>query len=239
MYTGSYAVTYLVEQYINAALTAILFASFPFFVAVGAHYFLPHERLTPLKIIGLVIGFSGVVVLFTGGATAASTKAWWAPGLMLLSPLTAAISNIIVKRHLTKEDPVVLNLIQMSLGVVFLMTLAVGFENFAGFRWNATSIGAVLFLAIFGSAFAFVTLYHLLRTMPASRLSLIAFVTPIVAAILDWIVLGETPTWATAGGAVLVLGGIYVVNILGERGQARVVEAPAVEAVDFGEPKKL
>lgn len=235
MYTGSYAVTYFVEQHINAALAAILFASFPFFVAVGAHYFLPNERLTSLKIMGLVIGFSGVVVLFAGGATAPTTSVWWAPGLMLLSPLASAFSNIIVKRHLTKEDPVVLNFIQMSLGVVFLLGLAMSLEDLEAFRWNATSIGAVLFLAVFGSAFAFVTLYHLLRTMAASRLSLIAFVTPVVAAILDWLVLGDLPTWATAVGAALVLGGIYIVNILGERGRARVAEPPAVEAVDCQE----
>lgn len=231
MYAGSYAVTYFVEQYINAALTAILFASFPFFITVGAHFFLPDERLSVLKVIGLVVGFTGVVVLFTGGAAAPSTKAWWAPALMLLSPLTSAISNIIVKKHLIKEDPVVLNLVQMSMGVVFLLSLASGFENFGDFKWNATSMGAVLFLAVFGSAFAFVTLYHLLRTTSASRLSLIAFVTPNVAAILDWLVLGEIPTWATAAGAVLVLAGIYIVNILAER-RKKHLAVTAVEAAD-------
>jgi drug/metabolite transporter (DMT)-like permease len=231
MYTGSYAVTYFVEQYINAGLTAILFASFPFFVSIGAHYFLPGERLSLFKVIGLVIGFTGVVVLFTGGATAPSTRAWWAPALMLLSPLTSAVSNIIVKRHLTQEDPVVLNLIQMSMGVVFLLALATGFENYGDFKWNATSMGAVLFLAVFGSAFAFVTLYHLLRTTTASRLSLIAFVTPNVAALLDWLVLGDTPTLATGVGAALVLVGIYIVNILAER-RKKHLAVTAVEAAD-------
>lgn len=234
MYAGSYAVVYFVEQHIDAALTAILFASFPFFVTVGAHFWLPNERLTLLKIVGLGIGFTGVVILFTGGATAPSTSAWWAPVLMILSPLASALSNIVVKRHLTQEDPVVLNFVQMSIGVAFLLSLALGFERFADFNWNATSIGAVLFLAVFGSAFAFVTLYHLLRTTSASRLSLIAFVTPIVAALLDWLVLGDMPTWATASGAVLVLAGIYVVNILAER-RKKHLSVTAVEAVDCTE----
>lgn len=234
MYAGSYAVVYFVEQHIDAALTAILFASFPFFVAVGAHFWLPGERLTILKVIGLIVGFTGVVVLFTGGATAPSTSAWWAPILMILSPLASALSNIVVKRHLTQEDPVVLNFVQMSIGVVFLMSLALGFENFADFKWNATSIGAVLFLAVFGSAFAFVALYHLLRTTSASRLSLIAFVTPVVAALLDWLVLGDTPTLATGVGAMLVLAGIYIVNILAER-RKKHLAVTAVEAADCTE----
>ena len=59
MYFASYSIVYHVEQYIDAALAAILFASFPFFVAVGAHFYLPGERLTGLKIVGLVVGFAG------------------------------------------------------------------------------------------------------------------------------------------------------------------------------------
>lgn len=231
MYAGSYAVVYFVEQHINAALTAILFASFPFFVTVGAHFWLPNERLTILKVVGLTVGFTGVVTLFAGGATAPTTSAWWAPILMILSPLTSALSNIVVKRHLIQEDPVVLNFVQMSIGVVFLLSLAMGFENFSDFKWNATAVGAVLFLAVFGSAFAFVTLYHLLRTTSASRLSLIAFATPIVAAVLDWLVLGDIPTWATAAGALLVLAGIYIVNILAER-RKKHMAVTAVEAAD-------
>ncbi len=125
-----------------------------------------------------------------------------------------------------------LNFVQMSIGVVFLVALASSIEQFSDFRWNVTSVTAVLFLAVFGSAFAFVTLYHLLKTTSASRLSLIAFATPIVAAILDWVVLGDTPTWATGIGALLVLGGIYIVNILGERRAGRVVPVSAAEAVD-------
>lgn len=236
MYFGSYAVVYFVEQYINAALAAILFASFPFFVAIGAHHYLPHERLTMLKIVGLIIGFGGVVVLFSGGATAPSTKAWWAPGLMIVSPLCSAIASVIVKKHLTKEDPYALNVIQMTIGICLLVPMALIFEDIGSFAWNAKSTGAVLFLGTFGSAFAFVTLYHLMKTMAASRLSLIAFVTPVVAALLGWWILGEIPTWATATGAGLVLVGIYIVNILAERDKTIIVEAAAVEAVDVQEP---
>lgn len=239
MYFGSYSVVYYVEQYINAALAAILFASFPFFVAIGAHYYLPYERLTALKIVGLVIGFGGVVVLFSGGAAAPSTKAWWAPALMIASPLCSAIASVIVKKHLTKEDPYALNVVQMTIGMCLLLPMAFVFEDFQAFAWNAKSVGAVVFLGTLGSAFAFVTLYHLMKTMAASRLSLIAFVTPVVAALLGWWILDEMPTWATVAGAALVLVGIYIVNILAERDKTIVIEAAAVEAVDCGDTQKL
>jgi len=75
----------------------------------------------------------------------------------------------------------------------------------------------VSFLGIFGSVFTFVSYYHLLKTMEVTRLSLIAFVTPITAALLGWLVLGEKITWVTGAGAILVFFGIWIVNILAPR----------------------
>ena len=216
MYFGSYATTYYVSQYINAALAAILFASFPFFVAIGAHFYLPDERLTPMKVVGLVIGFAGVVVVFGQGATAAGTLRWWAPALMIVSPLISSAASLIVKKHLTREDPVVVNCFQMALGAMLLLTAAITFEDFQMFRWTAASVGAIIFLALFGSIFTFVTYYHLLRTMEATKLSLIAFVTPVVASILGWLILGETLSASTMGGAALVMAGVWIVANLGE-----------------------
>ncbi len=217
MYFGSYAATYWAEQYIDAALAAIIFASFPFFVAIGAHLYLPDERLSILKMLGLVIGFAGIVVIFSGGLSRPEPNAWWAMFVMLLSPLGSAVASIVVKKHLTKEDPVVLNFLQMTAGVIVLFALASVNENIADFHWTLVSIAAVAFLGIFGSAFTFVTYYHLLKTMEATKLSLIAFVTPIVAALLGWIILGERLTAATVAGAVLVFIGIWIVNVLGAK----------------------
>jgi len=222
MYFGSYAATYWAEQYINAALAAIIFASFPFFVAIGAHFYLPAERLTALRLLGLVVGFAGIVVIFSGGLSVPDPNAWWAMFVMLLSPLMSAFASIIVKKHLTKDDPVVINFLQMTAGVVVLFALASMNESFADFHWSMVSIATVVFLGIFGSAFTFVAYYHLLKTMEATKLSLIAFVTPIVAALLGWLVLGETPTLATVIGAVLVFIGIWIVNVLAPK---RMVQA--------------
>jgi len=223
MYFGSYAATYWSEQYINAALAAIIFASFPFFVAIGAHFHLPKERLSVLKLLGLVVGFAGIVVIFSGGLSVPDPNVWWAMFVMLMSPLLSAVASIIVKKHLTKEDPVVLNFLQMTVGIVVLFALATTNEHYADFRWTLVSMAAVGFLSIFGSAFTFVSYYHLLKTMEATKLSLIAFVTPIVAALLGWLVLGEMPTMATAIGSVLVFVGIWVVNVLAPKRQARFV----------------
>jgi len=213
MYFGSYGAVYYSEQFIDSALAAILFASFPFFVAIAAHFYIPGERLSFLKVLGMVVGFLGIVVIFREGLTAPTPGKWWAMGIMMLSPLSSAVASVMVKRHLTKEDPMVVNFLQMLFGVLILFPFAIIKENFTDFHWSATSIASVSFLGILGSAFTFVTYYHLLKTMEVTRLSLIAFVTPITAAILGWLVLGEKITWVTAAGAILVFFGIWIVNI--------------------------
>ena len=214
MYFGSYGATYYSEQYLDAALAAILFASFPFFVAIAAHFYIPGERLSILKILGMVVGFLGIVVIFRDGLASSTPGKWWAMGIMMLSPLSSAIASVLVKRHLKKEDPMVVNFLQMLFGVLLLFPFAFMSETFSDFHWTMTSILAVSFLGVFGSVFTFVSYYHLLKTIEVTRLSLIAFVTPITAAIMGWLVLGEKLTWSTAAGAMLVFLGIWIVNIL-------------------------
>ncbi|GAB4323983.1 MAG: DMT family transporter [Candidatus Zixiibacteriota bacterium] len=229
MYFGSYAVVYYAEQFIAAGLAAIIFATFPFFVAIGAHFHLQGERLNWLKMVGLIVGFSGVVVIFGGGLSVPDPDVWWAMGLMLLSPLFSAVASIIVKRHLTHENPVSLNFLQMLVGVAVLMPFAMINEDIGHVAWNATTVGTVLFLGIFGSAYTFVVYFHLLKTVEASRLALIAFATPVVASLLGWLVLDERLRWTSIVGAILVFVGIWIVNILAVRRAVR--SAPQPEAV--------
>jgi len=165
----------------------------------------------------MVLGFVGIVVIFRDGLTTVNARTWWAMGIMMLSPLCSAAASVLIKRHLTREDPMVVTFLQMLFGVLFLFPFAFLNEHFADFHWSGTSILAVSFLAVFGSVFTFVSYYHLLKTMEVTRLSLIAFVTPITAAILGWLVLGEKVTWGTAAGAMLVFLGIGIVNIIAPR----------------------
>ncbi len=220
MYFVSYAIVYHVEQYIDAALAAILFASFPFFVAVGAHFHLPGERLTMPKTLGLIIGFAGVLVIFSGEVNAPGREAWWAPGVMLLAPLASAAATIIVKKHLTRQNPVTLTCMQVAVGVAVLLPMALLTEDITAFQWTAVTVGAVVYLALLGTVFTFVTYFYLLRTMAASKLALIAFATPITAAAIGWIALGEVLQPSTIFGALLVLVGIWLVSIVRGRGNA-------------------
>jgi len=226
MYFLSYASVYYAEQYIPAGLASVTFATMPFFVAVLAHFYLPGERLTAVKLFGLALGFAGIVVIFHNQLTLPDPKVLPAMFAALISPSSAALAVIWLKKYLAEIDEVTATFWQMLVGVALLLPLGLAMENVSDFRWTLTSIGSAAALGIFGSALAFVIYLHLLKTEEATRMSLIAFVTPFVASVAGWIVLGETLTGRTIGGGFLVLAGVYCVLVWAPR---RMRHAPVIE----------
>ncbi len=221
MYAIPYASVYWAAQYIPAALNSILFATFPFFVAIFAHFYLPNERLNPIKWLGLFGGFLGVVIIFNDGLSIPGARVIPAMILALVSPAAASVASVWAKKYLGKVNSSTATFYQMSVGVLLLLPLGLGLENPADFQATTKAVGAVIFLGIFGSALSFVIYLHLLKTVEATRLSLIAFVTPIVTLIIGWIVLGEQLGLITLFGGAVVLSGIYCVLFWSPRYEAR------------------
>ena len=205
MYFIPYASVYYAEQYIQAALASVLFATFPFFVAFLAHFYLPAERLTVIKSLGLLLGFAGVMVIFQDGLSVPDPRVIPAMFIALLSPASAAVASVWLKKYLASVDSFTATFWQMLVGVVLLLPLGFAAESLADFQWTVKAIGAAAFLGIFGSALTFVIYLHLLKTEEATKLSLVAFVTPIVTLIIGWIILGESLGVTTLLGGVLVL----------------------------------
>ena len=207
----SYGVVYWAEQWVPSGLTAILFSTFPLFVAVLAHFFLADERLTPAAVVGVLVGFAGVALIFSDDLGAlAGRQVQVASLVMLLSPLAAAISNVILKRWAGGIHPVNLTVVPMA-GTGFLMgAVSVGFERGETITFDLTSISAILYLAIVGSAVSFTIYYWLLARLPATRLSLITYGIPVVAVLIGWLFMGETVTARTLGGAGLVVLGVKI-----------------------------
>jgi drug/metabolite transporter (DMT)-like permease len=203
----SYGIIYWSEQWVPSGLTAVLFATHPLFVALFAHKVLPSERLRSIEVAGIVLGFVGVGLIFsedlhTLGGARVSTAAI----IMLLSPLAAAIATVAVKRWGAGIHPFSLSVVPMAMTAGVMGALAFAFERGRNFEWDSTSIGALLYLAVFGSVITFTLYFWLLSHLSAKRLSLIAYVIPIVAVVIGAI-RGEPMTLRTLAGAALVVAG--------------------------------
>ncbi len=207
----TYGIVYWAEQRVPSGLTAVLFATFPLFVALLAQPALPAERLTLRSVAGIVAGFAGVAVIFSEDLSAlAEPGAGRAAAVVLLAPLAAAVSNVAVKRWGGGVHPLSLSAVPMGLAAGILGAASLAFERGRPLVLDAVSVGTVLYLAVFGSAVTFYLYFWLLERMEATRLSLITYLSPVVAVILGALLFDERVTARIVLGGLLVMAGVAV-----------------------------
>jgi drug/metabolite transporter (DMT)-like permease len=204
----SYGIVYTVEAVIPSGLTSVLWAVFPMMTAMLAHVWLPGERLRGRQWLGFSVGLGGVAVLFATDLRGIGPAALAAGGLLLLSPLSSAAGQVVLKRHGKDVSATLLNRNGMLVAAVALWLVALPLERQSDAVLTGTAIASVAYLAIVGTVVSFGTYYWLLRYVSASRLSLIAYVTPAIALWLGWAVGSEPLAGSTIAGSALILLGI-------------------------------
>ena len=128
------------------------------------------------------------------------------------APTVSAVGQTCVKRHGQGMSSVLLNRGALTLGALMLWILALALEPGAELTFSRAAVGSVVYLAVVGTCVAFGLYYWVLRSTPAYKMSLIAYVTPVIALFLGW-ALGEEPVGPfTLLGAGLVLGGVGLVR---------------------------
>lgn len=203
-----YGIIYTVETVLPSGLTSVLWAIFPMMTAVLAHQWLPGERLGARQWIGFSVGFGGVVVLFATDLRGIGPSALAAGGLLLLSPLAAALGQVVLKRHGQATSAVLVNRDGMVVAAGALWLVALPLEPLSAAVPSSAAIGSVAYLGLVGTVVAFGVYFWLLRWVSASRLSLIAYVTPAIALWLGFAVGDEPLRGSTLAGTALILLGI-------------------------------
>jgi drug/metabolite transporter (DMT)-like permease len=207
----TYGLVYWAEQRVPSGLTSVLFATFPLFVALLAQAALPAERLTARSVVGVVAGFAGVAVIFSEDLAAlAEPGAGRAAAVLLVAPLAAAVSNVAVKRWGRGVHPLSLTAVPMGLAAGIMGAATLVFERDRPLVLDAVSVGTVLYLAVFGSAVTFYLYFWLLERIEATRLSLVTYLSPVVAVLLGAVLFGERVTARIVLGGLLVIAGVAV-----------------------------
>lgn len=207
-----FGLVYWGQQFIPSSLSSILFAAYPFWVAVFSHLMLREERLDIYKIVGVTVGFLGLVVIFAGDLHWSENGSLLGAAAVVCSTVLQAYSLVLIKKYGKPINPFVMNFVGMSVGCLILLGLGLFLEADRPINWNGSAIGSILYLGIVGSVLAFGTYFWLLKRIEAVYLSLTSFINPVVAVILGAIVLGEALNPAVFAGATLVLIGILAAN---------------------------
>lgn len=209
----AYGLVYWAELYVASGLASVLFGIYPFFVALFSFFLLPEEPIGIYKIIGMVLGFIGIVVIFSESFVSGMSLNVLGMLAVLLSGIVQAGIAVIIKRDGKTLNPLSMNFIPMLIAGIGLTILGFIFEDSSHLNFDAKAIISILYLAIFGSIVTFTAFYWLLKKVNVILLSLIAFITPIVALFLGWLIYNENLTTENIIGAVLVLIGLLIANL--------------------------
>ena len=204
-----YGLVYWGEQYIPSGLTAVLFGVMPLYTAILAAALLQDEPLRARVILGVALALAGLSLAFAESLELGSEqRAALGAAAVVLSPLGAALGNIAIKRRAQQLDAIVLNGWAMLVGGVLLLGASAVTEDWGEAVWGAKAIGSIVYLAVVGSAIAFVVLTILLREMSAQASSFIALMIPFGALAFGAVLYDEAITAQAIAGAALVVAGL-------------------------------
>jgi drug/metabolite transporter (DMT)-like permease len=199
------------EQSIDSAVAAILDATVPLFTILIAHYLLRDDKMTWPKVLGLLIGFAGVIVLMSKDIGASFGSLLGQLAVVLACAFYAGSS--VFARKTTEDTPGILRSAGPLVSATVIMWLATFFVERPvqvpkmGITWIA-----LLFLGILGSGLAFVLSYYLIHEIGPTRTSLVTYLFPLGGVILGVVFLNEKLSWQLLAGAALIIVSLVVAN---------------------------
>jgi drug/metabolite transporter (DMT)-like permease len=210
---GGNGLVTVAEQEVPSSLAALLIASVPLWVVLLRA--LVGERPGRATLTGVVIGFCGVALLLAPGEQPAGVSI---AGLLLVVVAAAswATGSVASSRADLPGDPLVSTSYQMTIAGLLMVVGGAAAGEVGDVHWgglSAESLGAFAYLIVIGSIVAYTAYTWLLRHAPVSRVATYAYVNPVIAVFLGWIVLSEEITALTlAGAAVIVASVAFIVR---------------------------
>jgi len=202
----------LLEAYLGTCVGVALFDPE---ARVGglAHFLLPGERLRWVAAFGVLLGFAGVAVIFSDDLTLLGGGAVRHAALvMLVSPLVSAVATVVIKKWGSDVHPLSLSAVPMLIAGLVMGGVALLVERHRPLVLDVRSVGALLYLAILGSAVTFTVFYWLLARVTATRLALLSYLIPIVAVGVGALLFDEPLRPRLLAGSALILAGVVIVS---------------------------
>ena len=195
------------EQDVSSSLAAILIATVPLMIAVLAMRFEPSERVRGRRLVGLFVGFGGVVAL-VGIDVAGRPSELIGAGLVLIAAVGYSAGPMILNRQVREVDPRAI--MGPALGVAALVLTPFALLDVPSQTPSGEALGAVVVLGLLCTALAFVMHISLLMEVGPGRAAVITYVAPVVAVGLGVAVLGERPGAGAVAGLLLILAGSWL-----------------------------
>jgi drug/metabolite transporter (DMT)-like permease len=225
----SWAIIFWSEQFVPSGLVSVFGAAAPIWTAFLAHFFVRGDRLSPLKITGLVLGLAGIIVLVGAPDAGSRPEAFLATALLALMPISWAFGTIVQVRVLHRGTGSPLPLVALGIwaGSVVLLPFALTQASLPA-TWSPQVALAFAYLVLLGSCVGLVLQLWLTRKLRPTTMTLSQLLISAQALVIGGLALGESITWRMLGGAALVAIALGLNAAAGGRG--RETAGPAVAA---------
>jgi drug/metabolite transporter (DMT)-like permease len=208
-----HAFLFVGEQGTTSAAAAVVVSLSPVLTTGFARLLLPEERLTAVGLVGLGLGFVGVVVLSSPNPDNLATTRTVSLSLVFLAAVSFALGSVLTRRV---EDDLPIETMEawsMCLGALLLHGLSLGAgESMQTVQWTSEGLIALGYLSVVASAAGFLIYFDLLDRLGPIEINLVSYAAPFAAAITGVVVLSETPTLFTAVGFGLICCGFVLIK---------------------------
>ena len=202
------------QKTIASGLASILNATTPLFTVVVAGLLLADERISALKVAGVIIGFVGVTVMIGLDAVSGISSSVWAQIAILGASLSYALAGVFGRRFKRLGvDPVVTAAGQVTASTIVLLPVAL----YADMPWtlpvpSVKTWMSIIGLAVLSTAFAYILYFRILERAGATNLLLVTFLIPVSAILLGTLFLSESLTVSQISGMLLIGAGLAAID---------------------------
>ena len=194
---------------IDSSLAAILMAVNPLFALTLGHFFSDHESFTLRQLLAMLVGFSGILLVFGENAISSINGNIWAQLAVIGAGFCYTISGVIVSRvRGASADSVSASIFICSSVIVFPLWMIL--EQPWSLHFETESLLALTHLGLVSTGMAFLMRYYIILRAGAVFLSYVAFIIPMFGILFGILFLGETISVNTMGAVVLILSGVYM-----------------------------
>jgi drug/metabolite transporter (DMT)-like permease len=213
------------EQWVPSGIAALLVATAPFWAALLERFRKDGERVSVRRAIGMLVGFLGVGLLVTPKGAGGAFDAHFVLGALAIQggSLAWQYGTVRSKYNLRDMPPLMSSAIQMLTGGIALLIVGAAIGETHRLVITSQGLAAAAYLTLFGSVLAYTSYVYALKTIRVTSMSLYAYINPVVAVILGWLILNERLTWVSIVAMSIILIGVALVQSKG-----RSVEVPTV-----------
>lgn len=203
------------EQHVSSGVAALICSMMPIWLILLNVSFMGNTEKVNLKVIaGILLGFGGLLLIFGNGIRDLANPTY-ASGMVgiLVATIAWATGTLLLKKQKSAIKPVFAAGIQLFSGGVFMLAISPFSDNYQGMDFNTEAVTALVYLVVFGSMISYSSFAYALDKLPASTVSMYAYINPLVAVIAGWLLLDEMMNANIVLSGLLTIGGVYLVTI--------------------------